>query len=210
MWTQKPAKANAIRRELFVKHQEGPSSRPPFFAGGIAMQEYGSDKLVVRYDPAICIHAGECVRGLPSVFNLSKKPWIDVNGASAAAVMIAMTRPRRTSTEAIRAGPPRPTATRPAEGIDGTSRCIVRRISWRNDNSMGINPGSKKGLEPCGPPQSARCRPQKRRCERLAVPMNPSGSWWEPTWLLSPTGLMSAMGHWRTSRHRSVSVRLVP
>jgi uncharacterized Fe-S cluster protein YjdI len=45
------------------------------------MQEYKNDKLVVRYDPAICIHAGECVHGLPSVFNLSKKPWIDVNGA---------------------------------------------------------------------------------------------------------------------------------
>ena len=41
------------------------------------MQEYKNDKLVVRYDPAICIHAGECVRGLPSVFNVSKKPWID-------------------------------------------------------------------------------------------------------------------------------------
>jgi uncharacterized Fe-S cluster protein YjdI len=52
-----------------------------------AMQEYKNDKLVVRYDPAICIHAGECVRGLPSVFNLSRKPWIDVSGASAAAVI---------------------------------------------------------------------------------------------------------------------------
>ncbi|MGC1178190.1 MAG: (4Fe-4S)-binding protein [Methyloceanibacter sp.] len=51
------------------------------------MQEYRNDKLVVRYDPAICIHAGECVRGLPSVFNLSRKPWIDVNGASGAAVI---------------------------------------------------------------------------------------------------------------------------
>jgi len=51
------------------------------------MQEYGNDKLVVRYDPAICIHAGECVRGLPSVFSLSRKPWIDVNGASGAAVI---------------------------------------------------------------------------------------------------------------------------
>jgi uncharacterized Fe-S cluster protein YjdI len=49
------------------------------------MEEHKSDKLVVRYDPAICIHAGECVRGLPSVFNLARKPWIDVNGASAAA-----------------------------------------------------------------------------------------------------------------------------
>ena len=45
------------------------------------MQEHKNDKLVVRYDPAICIHAGECVRGLPSVFSLSRKPWIDVNGA---------------------------------------------------------------------------------------------------------------------------------
>jgi uncharacterized Fe-S cluster protein YjdI len=56
------------------------------------MQESKNDKLVVRYDPAICIHAGECVRGLPSVFNLSRKPWIDVNGASAAAVIEQVTR----------------------------------------------------------------------------------------------------------------------
>ena len=41
------------------------------------MQEYKkNDKVVVRYDPAICIHAGECVRGLPSVFSLSRKPSI--------------------------------------------------------------------------------------------------------------------------------------
>jgi uncharacterized Fe-S cluster protein YjdI len=46
------------------------------------MQEYRNDKIVVRYDPAICIHAGECVRGLPSVFNVAKKPWIDIDGAS--------------------------------------------------------------------------------------------------------------------------------
>jgi uncharacterized Fe-S cluster protein YjdI len=51
------------------------------------MQEYKNDKLIVRYDPKICIHAGECVRGLPSVFNVAKKPWIDVNGASQAAII---------------------------------------------------------------------------------------------------------------------------
>ena len=50
-------------------------------------EEYKNDKLVVRYDPGVCIHAGECVRGLPSVFNLSKKPWVDVSGASAAAII---------------------------------------------------------------------------------------------------------------------------
>jgi uncharacterized Fe-S cluster protein YjdI len=37
------------------------------------MQEYKNDTLIVRYDPKTCIHAGECVRGLPSVFNVSKK-----------------------------------------------------------------------------------------------------------------------------------------
>jgi uncharacterized Fe-S cluster protein YjdI len=51
------------------------------------MQEYKNDKLVVRYDPAICIHARECVRGLPSVFNLTRKPWITLSGAPTAAVI---------------------------------------------------------------------------------------------------------------------------
>ena len=46
------------------------------------MQEYKNDKLVVRYDPAICIHAGECVRGLSSVFDINQQPWINVDGAS--------------------------------------------------------------------------------------------------------------------------------
>jgi divergent 4Fe-4S mono-cluster protein len=30
-----------------------------------AMQEYRNDKIAVSYDPKICIHAGDCVRGLP-------------------------------------------------------------------------------------------------------------------------------------------------
>jgi uncharacterized Fe-S cluster protein YjdI len=47
-----------------------------------AMQEYRNDKIVVRYDPKICIHAGDCVRGLPNVFDVGKKPWINVDGAS--------------------------------------------------------------------------------------------------------------------------------
>ena len=51
------------------------------------MQEYKNDKIAVRYDPKVCIHAGECVRGLPSVFDVSKKPWIDVNGAAVDAII---------------------------------------------------------------------------------------------------------------------------
>lgn len=51
------------------------------------MQEYRNDKLTVRYDPKICIHAGDCVRGLPSVFDVAKKPWINVDGAEPEAII---------------------------------------------------------------------------------------------------------------------------
>ena len=37
--------------------------------------------------PTCRFHAGECVRGLPSVFDISKKPWINVNGASPDAIV---------------------------------------------------------------------------------------------------------------------------
>jgi len=46
------------------------------------MREFRNDKIVVRYDPNICTHSGACIRRLPTVFDLSKDPWIDVNGAS--------------------------------------------------------------------------------------------------------------------------------
>lgn len=51
------------------------------------MQEHRNDKIIVRFDPNTCIHAGECVRGLPAVFNLSKDPWIDVDAASMQAII---------------------------------------------------------------------------------------------------------------------------
>lgn len=50
------------------------------------MQEYGNDKVMVRYDEKVCIHAGKCVQGLPQVFDSSKNPWINVDGASIEAI----------------------------------------------------------------------------------------------------------------------------
>lgn len=50
------------------------------------MSEHRNDKVIVRYDPEVCIHAGHCVKTLPGVFDASRKPWIDVNGADAAAI----------------------------------------------------------------------------------------------------------------------------
>lgn len=44
--------------------------------------KYKSDNITVSFAPDICIHAAECVKGLPAVFDTSKKPWINAAGAS--------------------------------------------------------------------------------------------------------------------------------
>jgi CDGSH-type Zn-finger protein/uncharacterized Fe-S cluster protein YjdI len=51
-----------------------------------SIKTYWSDDLVVTYDAARCIHAAECVRGLPGVFDTGKKPWIQPANAAADAV----------------------------------------------------------------------------------------------------------------------------
>jgi uncharacterized Fe-S cluster protein YjdI len=50
------------------------------------MQEYRAATFVVRYDPEVCTHAAKCVHGLPAVFDVSRKPWVDVSGATADAI----------------------------------------------------------------------------------------------------------------------------
>ncbi|MBT8403152.1 MAG: CDGSH iron-sulfur domain-containing protein [Gemmatimonadetes bacterium] len=47
------------------------------------VRSYESDAIVVDYDLKRCIHAAECVHGLPSVFDPDKRPWIEPGGAAA-------------------------------------------------------------------------------------------------------------------------------
>ena len=47
------------------------------------VQEYRRPGIVVRFDPRICTHSGNCVRGLRAVFDVQKRPWVNVDGASA-------------------------------------------------------------------------------------------------------------------------------
>ena len=42
---------------------------------------YSGKKIDVSYDVNRCIHARECVRGLPDVFDPDKRPWIDPENA---------------------------------------------------------------------------------------------------------------------------------
>lgn len=38
---------------------------------------YIADRIDVYFEPQKCIHAAECVKGLPEVFDTQKRPWIN-------------------------------------------------------------------------------------------------------------------------------------
>ena len=47
------------------------------------LRRYDAEDITVSYDVKRCIHAEECVRGLPRVFNRRRRVWVDVTQAKA-------------------------------------------------------------------------------------------------------------------------------
>ncbi|MBI1741837.1 (4Fe-4S)-binding protein [Candidatus Acetothermia bacterium] len=46
-------------------------------------KQYRSDEIVVTFEPRLCIHSAHCIKGLPEVFDVLKKPWIQPDKAIA-------------------------------------------------------------------------------------------------------------------------------
>ena len=46
------------------------------------VKKYSNGELTVVWKPNKCIHAGECVKALPQVYNPKEKPWIKAENAS--------------------------------------------------------------------------------------------------------------------------------
>ena len=51
----------------------------------------GAD-ITVTFDAEVCEHSGTCVRGLPEVFDVRKRPWIEPDAASVDRVAAAVDR----------------------------------------------------------------------------------------------------------------------
>ncbi|VAV83545.1 hypothetical protein MNBD_BACTEROID02-69 [hydrothermal vent metagenome] len=49
---------------------------------GEIIKEYSNGELTVIWKPKSCIHAAECVKQLPNVYNPNAKPWITINNAT--------------------------------------------------------------------------------------------------------------------------------
>jgi uncharacterized Fe-S cluster protein YjdI len=48
---------------------------------------YVGKEVDVSFDPEVCIHAANCVRGLPGVFDTKRRPWIVPDAAAAEEVV---------------------------------------------------------------------------------------------------------------------------
>jgi uncharacterized Fe-S cluster protein YjdI len=47
------------------------------------VRAYADKEIVISNDPRRCIHAAECTRGLPAVFDIARRLWIMPSGARA-------------------------------------------------------------------------------------------------------------------------------
>ncbi|MER6912136.1 (4Fe-4S)-binding protein [Streptomyces sp. NPDC000594] len=69
---QEPASGQDSRRPQ-SQPQPQPQPQPP--------KEYPGREITVTFDTARCLHAAECVQGLPRVFDVARRPWIAPDGA---------------------------------------------------------------------------------------------------------------------------------
>lgn len=51
---------------------------------------YEGKGITAYFDAEVCIHSGHCVKSLPAVFDVKKRPWIETDGAPAEDVMLVI------------------------------------------------------------------------------------------------------------------------
>ncbi len=69
------------------------------------LQTYETPEIVVTFDPNVCIHSGNCVRGLPTVFDVSRRRWVAPEAAAAQAVEAQIARCPSGALQCHRQGP---------------------------------------------------------------------------------------------------------
>ena len=47
------------------------------------LQVHQADEITVTFDPNLCVHSARCLSGLPAVFDVGRRQWIDATAASA-------------------------------------------------------------------------------------------------------------------------------
>lgn len=66
------------------------------------LQTYEAPGITVTFDPEVCTHSARCVRGLPRVFDVTRKRWIQLEHESAEAIAAQVARCPSGALQAIR------------------------------------------------------------------------------------------------------------
>jgi len=72
------------------------------------LQVYETPSITVTFEPTLCIHSGNCVRGLPAVFDVRRKRWVRPEAAPADAVAAQVARCPSGALKSYRPGEPVP------------------------------------------------------------------------------------------------------
>lgn len=111
---------------------------------------YEGDGITVTYDRHRCLHAAECVRGLPEVFDTTRRPWIQPSAAEPGATAEVV---RRCPTGALHYQ----LTTGPAEQGDaavrittGPGQPLVINGSFTIDDGSGPRSETRATLCRCG------------------------------------------------------------
>ncbi len=66
------------------------------------LQTYQEAGLTVTFDPERCTHSAVCIRGLPTVFDVRKKRWVQLEHESAEAIIAQVARCPSGALQAVR------------------------------------------------------------------------------------------------------------
>jgi CDGSH-type Zn-finger protein/uncharacterized membrane protein YozB (DUF420 family) len=120
-------------------------------AAANAVQPYRGKRITIHDDRALCAHSGICTDSLPGVFRLGQEPWIEVDGADAAAVIAIVQRcPSGALSYSVDGAPP---PTGPGERLITASAngpyFVSGRVELRAEGATPRDPG-RYALCRCG------------------------------------------------------------
>jgi uncharacterized Fe-S cluster protein YjdI len=109
---------------------------------------YRGTDIEVSFDGALCLHATECVRGPPGVFDRERRPWVLADNAAVDEVSRVIARCPTGALQYLRLdGPPRRAAHGAHDGDSGQERTVGGPRSRRRP-SRGRDPGAAAAGRP--------------------------------------------------------------
>src|ERR1700680_3441254 len=109
---------------------------------------YRGQQLVVYFDPRLCIHAAECVQGLPQVFDWGTTPWIrpDAAGVDDVAALVARCPTGTPNVDSLDGRPLEAPLAEPEIGVAPNDPLYVRgRVEFRDEGGALVRANTRMG-----------------------------------------------------------------